>query len=160
MDFLGLHVMLETRMCNPEASSSKTTRTVVLFAAECASCASVFPAPCLGDFAYGEFIFFGERGTVYVYLNAFSEPAWEIVCSEFMAGDGEKIQSTVAAVADTANGQRLCASHVCPVCYSRNWTRWGELPAVGRIEIGVATFVAFNALSVEDQRRLIRSIAG
>lgn len=46
------------------------------FEAKCADCGSIFAKPELGDFAYGQFLFTGERGTVYAYFDAIDHPVW------------------------------------------------------------------------------------
>ena len=134
-------------------------RSVALFEAKCGACRQVFGAPSLGDFAYGQFLLFGERGSAYAYLDAIDHPVWMLIAAEIPPSNGDQILRITAALADRVQEQAFVPDQVCPECCSSQWESW-EGKRVGDIEIGDATFVAFHSLSDRVRRRRIRSLAG
>jgi hypothetical protein len=127
------------------------------FEASCAECGSHFAKPELGDFAYGQLLLTGERGTVYAYFEAIGHPVWDRlgVAAPTVHGEavhGSLIRAACAYFADPVGGQRLHSHHVCPKCLSQNLASWGGRK-LGEADVAVASFGRFVSLSPEDQLR-------
>lgn len=128
-----------------------------LFEARCANCGHCFGKPELGDFAYGQFLFTGERGTVYAYFEAIGHPVWARLEAAAPAVKdrfelGRLLQAACAYFADAIEGQRLCNEHVCPKCLSQHLASW-DGRKLGVTEVPVASFSRFTSLSEQDQLR-------
>jgi hypothetical protein len=145
---------------------------VMRFRARCAACGNSWASPLLSDQqSNGEFILFGERGRAFAYLGAFTEPAWDAIALVAASIVGPvpdrdwqpaaaRLQHVIAACADPVDGERLTMSHVCPSCQSTD-VLYGDGEAMGPIEIPIASFDSFMALSPEDRAvRLRELIAG
>ena len=120
----------------------------------CNHCRRTFAMPLLGDQSYGQFILFGEKGSVCGYLCAFTEPAWEDITQRLrQAGlfpdsehrDIPRFQDVIAASADAIQGQKLSMLPVCPSCSSDSVTWWDSKPLATR-EIPVVTFNEYRSL--------------
>jgi hypothetical protein len=130
---------------------------VGLFEARCAECDTVFAKPELGDFAYGQYLFTGERGTVYAYFEAIEHPVWARFSAVLPASKDRKeqglfITAACAHFADPVQDQRLLNQHVCPQCLSHNLASW-DGPKRGEVEVPTVSFSTFTSLSQEDQTR-------
>jgi hypothetical protein len=126
-----------------------------LFEASCADCGNLFGKPELGEFAYGQFLFTGERGSVYAYFEGIDHPVWvRLEASAPLLRDrteqGRAVQAACAYFADPVAEQRLQNQHVCPNCLSHNLATWGGRKR-GEAEIPVASFSRFLSLSEEGQ---------
>jgi hypothetical protein len=126
---------------------------VATFEARCAGCLEKFSYPDLGDFAYGSFVFTGERGNVHAYYEALGCPVWDFIApvvESCLSGVAERdhgkwIQTTCAGVADPIDGQRLCRRHVCPLCQSSQWSYW-QGQRTGSVHLPEVTFKGFLSL--------------
>ena len=133
---------------------------VATFTACCASCGGTFSHPDLGDFAYGLFVFTGERGTVFALLEAIGHPVFELVSRVLTdtntSGEdgGSLIPEVCANVADPVAAQRLRCHHVCPLCQSDSWKWWGG-ERTGAMDIADASYSEFQLLSEQEQRQRI-----
>lgn len=132
---------------------------IATFESKCASCHSVFAAPWLGEFAYGEFVLTGMRGNVYALLTAIGNEAWDLVQAVVPDVDVDTFQELLARLADPVNGQSWTMSHVCPRCESHEWTYWGG-DRMGNVDVPNATFNTFLALQpVEREQRALQLLA-
>ncbi len=127
---------------------NQKSHPVATFKARCSSCGSVCVHPSLGDFAYGEFIFSGERGTVYAVLSTFENPVWDFLQSlpdlqnESSATRGDRLRTACAILADPVKDQRLKPTLVCPDCAANTW-EWDLSDRRGTIDIPSVTFARF-----------------
>ena len=121
---------------------------------KCASCGKVFGSPHLGDFAYGQAILTGTRGSARAYLHAIDNEACEIVGSLIPDADTDTFWEVVARLADPIDGQSLTMSHVCPYCQSSDVDSWPDTIA-GSADVPCATFGAFLTLAAEHQKQRI-----
>jgi Zn finger protein HypA/HybF involved in hydrogenase expression len=116
---------------------------------KCMDCGKKFCSPRLGDFAYGSFVFSGEKGGVFGYFHALENPAWDFMTTVFTKNGsgrqadcdyGERLQAACAYFADAIKGQKLRNHSVCPHCYSANVEEVGsrnevvEVPEVSHVE--------------------------
>lgn len=129
------------------------------FKAKCASCGGEFSHPSLGDFAYGEFLFTGEEGTVYCHFKSLDHPVWglveRILSSQVATADrGATIQAACAALADPIKGQRFVNGHVCPICQSSSWESW-EGERVGSTDVPEAAFTQVLLLPLHEQEAAV-----
>jgi len=114
--------------------------------------------PLLSDFSYGEFILHGERQSVFGFLSAHDEPAWEDIEARLLrAGlfsasakrpDIDRFQRVIAASADAISGQRLVPFPVCPSCGSRS-VAYGDSKPQGVRGVSRVTFSEYQLLSDE-----------
>jgi hypothetical protein len=134
---------------------------VALFKATCGSCSAEFSAPHLGDFAYGEFIFTGELGTVHAFFDA-NNPVWGFLESVLpKSGESTKeqiargslLQATCAYLADAIEGQSLFNHQICPRCQSSKLSSWGG-ERTGSVELPEASFLRFMAQPESERQRL------
>ena len=128
-----------------------------LFEARCAACDAVFSKPELSDFAYGEFLFTGELGSVHAYFHAINHPLWTwledlLPASMDDTEQGRLLREACAHFADRVEGQRLLDGHVCPKCLSHSLASWSG-PRRGEAEIPMASFTRFSSLSEDDRLR-------
>jgi hypothetical protein len=109
---------------------------------KCMDCGKKFSCPDLGDFAYGSFVFSGEKGGVFGRFNALGNPAWDFIGTVLKQNGsgrqaecdyGERLQAACAHFADAIKGQRLVNHRVCPRCFSAN-VEWG-LPLKESVEV-------------------------
>jgi len=129
---------------------------IALCKAKCASCGAEFSQPELGDFAYGAFVFTGERGTVHAYFEVFEVPApvWNFLEDVLpQPHSGELLQGACAHFADPVTGQRLSNKFICPKCQSSNLAYWGG-ERTGFAEVPEASFSQFMGLPKSERRRL------
>ena len=129
-------------------------KTVEFFWSECNHCKRGFGLPILSDFSYGCFVFFGEKGSAYVYLEAINDSVWEEICSkilrlaglkEFTRKDSERLHWVIAACADKINGQGFIPEPLCPSCKSQD-VNYSRVKSAGVREISEATFQNFQSL--------------
>jgi len=138
---------------------------VATFEACCAQCDRKFVYPDLGDFAYGCFIFTGERGSVFAIFDAIESPIWERIAavvaevrpkiSEVL--QGRLIQNVCTLLADRIDGQSLRKGHVCPHCQSTDWKSW-QGARIGTVELPRVSFCQFLQLPGQDQETEIRRL--
>lgn len=132
-----------------------TLHSVQLFEASCRACHRTFAMPLLSDFSYGQFIFHGERGSVFGYLQALEDSAWEDMTARLQriglfpsSATSEQIDHfhrVVAASTDAISGQRLVSYPICPSCQSHTVSYGDSTPSVIR-EIPAVTFEEYLAL--------------
>jgi hypothetical protein len=143
-----------------------TTHSVQFFEASCRACHGSFAMPLLGDFSYGQFVFHGERGSAFGYLQALEAGAWEDITARLRrealfpsSPTSEQIghfHRVVAASADAISGQRLFSYPVCPSCQSYAVSYGDSTPTVIR-EIPAVTFEEYLALpDVARTQRLLQ----
>jgi hypothetical protein len=123
--------------------------------------------PLLGDQSYGQFIFHGEKGTVFGYLSSFEEPAWADITGRLQrAGlfttdksraDIEHLQRVIAASADPINGQTLLLYPICPGCRSRS-VEYGDSHPLDVREVPGVAFGGYHALSDQNRRERLRQL--
>jgi hypothetical protein len=133
---------------------------VQFFEAECRHCKWTFSMPLLGDQSYGQFIFHGDKGDVFVYLPAFEEPAWDDITKRLKdaglfadSADGPEIdrfQRVIAASADSIRRQTLELFPSCPRCHSDS-VSYGDSKPLGIHEIPRVTFDKYQLLSDEQK---------
>jgi hypothetical protein len=122
--------------------------------------------PLLGDFSYGQFIFHGERGSAFGYLQALQDCAWEDMTARLQrAGlfpssrksvQIDHFHRVVAALADAINGQRLLPHPIFPSCQSYAVSCDDSKPKVIR-EIPSVKFQEYLALpDVARTQRLLQ----
>lgn len=133
------------------------TRTFPTFEARCAECDALFGAPFLGDFAYGEFILTGSRGTAFSHLSAIGHSVWDYISSVIAETHPDALPEVVARLADPVDDQPLTGSHVCPKCGSTHWADWGGVKR-GFVDISPATFEALLSLPPEDRRQRVLNV--
>jgi len=144
-----------------------TSHRVQFYEASCRHCRRTFSIPLLGDQSYGQFIFHGEKGSVFGYLSAFEEPAWEDIEHRLQqAGtytppqsrtDIERFQRVVAACADPIGGQALVLLPLCPGCHSQSVEYRDSKPLDIRDIPGV-TFRDYHALSAQARTERVRQL--
>jgi len=125
--------------------------------ARCGSCGHEFACPQLGDFSYGEFIFYGERGSVQAYFQAIDNPVWNFL--KKVLGDhgtrpalGPTLQAACAHFADPIEGQALINHIVCPLCFSTKMDWYGG-DVAGSVEVLPVSFESFQSLSEPERHR-------
>jgi len=144
-----------------------TSNRVQFYEASCRHCRRTFSIPQLGDQSYGQFIFHGEKGSVFGYLSAFEEPAWEDIMGRlegaglFTASrsraDIDHFQRVIAASADPINGQTLFLYPICPGCRSRS-VEYGDSNPLDIREIPGVTFRGYHALSDQNRTERLRQL--
>jgi hypothetical protein len=124
----------------------------------CAGCNLAFPSPDLGDFSYGQFIFFGVGGTAHAFYAALECPVWDFISAlvdKHMPASrpearGQCIQHACTIFADRVDGQHWTLRHVCPHCLSQRMTYWGGTE-LGEVDVPVATFTSFLGLPLDER---------
>jgi hypothetical protein len=144
-----------------------TSHRVQFYEASCHHCRRTFSIPLLGDQTYGQFIFHGEKGSVFGYLSASEEPAWEDITERLeRAGllttprsrpDIEHLQRVIAASADPINGETLLLYPICPGCRSRS-VEYGDSRPSDTREIPGVTFRDYHALSEQNRTESLRQL--
>jgi len=142
-----------------------TSHRIQFYEASCRHCRRTFPIPLLGDQSYGEFIFHGEKGSVFGYLSAFEEPAWEDITSRLeraglfttprSSANIDHFQRVIAACSDPISGQTLRLYPICPGCRSRS-VEYGDSRPLDIREIPGVTFRDYHALSDQDRAGRLR----
>lgn len=122
---------------------------------KCASCNWIGGTPEVGDFAYGQFIFAGEQGTIHAIHNSIENSNWDWV--SVFAENAGNIPEIVARIADPIDGQRLRTNQVCPNCLESNW-EWWDGKRICLKEIPDATFATFENLNDQRKSEAIRQI--
>ena len=134
-----------------------------LFEAQCEHCRYSFSQPHLSNFNYVDFLFTGEKGTVYGYFYAIDNPVWNYVDSLFSIygnsaksreGVGAILQTACAYLADPIEGQRLRNRSVCPICQSAR-IKIVEENCVGLLEIPSVSFSSFMSMSDSARQQLV-----
>lgn len=148
---------------NRHTNSISEMRRVEFVMPGCSHCHQTFLVPHLGDFDYGQFILYGDRGTAFGYLSALDCPVWAEIESRLSKIAGlrafdtkesiNRLQEVVAASADRIEGQRLGLMPTCPFCHSHALGYQGPTHPSTR-EIPVVTFKDLEALPdvARDQR--------
>lgn len=142
-----------------------TSHRIQFYEASCRHCRRTFSMPLLGDQSYGQFIFHGEKGSVFGYLSSFEEPAWADITGRLQrAGlftksraDIEHLQRVIAASADPIDGQTLLLCPICPGCRSRS-VEYGDSQPLDRREIPGVTSGAYHALSDQNRTERLRQL--
>src|SRR6267154_6330297 len=137
---------------------TSASHLVQFFKASCHACGHRFSMPLLSDFSYGQFILHGERQSVFGFLSAHDEPAWEDIDDRLLrAGlfsasatrpDIDRFHRVVAASADAIGGQHLVPFPVCPSCGSRS-VAYGDSRPQGIRDVPRVTFGEYQLLSDE-----------
>jgi hypothetical protein len=143
---------------NKLSAMTATSHSVQFFEASCDACRHRFSMPLLSDFSYGEFILHGERQTIFGFLSAHDEPAWDDIegrlrrAGLFSASatrlEIDRFQRVIAASADTISGERLVLFPVCPSCGSRSLAYDDSKPQ-GIRDVPRVTFGEYQLLSDE-----------
>jgi hypothetical protein len=144
-----------------------TSHRVQFYEASCRHCRRTFPTPLLGDQSYGQFIFHGETGSVFGYLSAFEESAWEDITERLQraglfaasrrGADIDHFQRVIAASADPINGETLFLFPICPGCHSRS-VEYGDSKPLDIREIPSVTFLGYHALSDRNRTERVRQL--
>ncbi len=143
------------------------TQRVPFYEASCRHCRRTFSIPLLGDQGYGQFIFHGEKGSVFGFLFALEEPAWAdientlrragLYTTSYSRPGAGRFQRVVAASADPIGGQPLVLLPVCPGCRSRS-VEYGDSKPLDIREIRRVTFDAYQSLSDQDKTGRLRQL--
>ena len=112
-----------------------TTHRVQFYEASCHHCRRTFSIPLLGDHSYSQFILHGERGSVFGYLSAYEEPAWEDITARLgwlfttsrNRADIDRFQRVIAASADPIGGNSNPCG-ITPVTVKISPSTWIFLP--------------------------------
>ena len=129
---------------------------------KCMDCGKKFSSPKLGDFSYGSFVFYGEKGGVSGYFQALENPVWDFMTTVFKKNGsgrqadcdyGDRIQAACAHFADAIKGQRLCNNQVCPRCYSANIEEVCKLNEI--VEVHEVSHVEFLSLPASVRRQKV-----
>jgi hypothetical protein len=144
-----------------------TAHSVQFHEASCRHCRRSFAIPLLGDQNHGQFIFYGEKGSVFGYLSSLEDPAWvEITERLGRAGlftssrsrtDIDHFQRVVAACADPISGQKLVLLPVCPGCRSRS-VEYGASKPLDVREVPGVTFCSYQNLSDQSRMEALRRL--
>jgi DNA-directed RNA polymerase subunit RPC12/RpoP len=127
-------------------------KDIATFEAKCAECGKAFEHPSLGDFAYGENIFYTNDGMHQVWVSAFS--AFPQRVKKLIDGPQPmKFWDILASCADPVNGQKFVAKIICPHCNSDGLESW-EGRRIGMTSIQEATFL--RVLDLEDSTLALR----
>lgn len=142
-----------------------TAHRVQFYEASCRHCRRTFSVPLLGEQSYGQFIFYGEKGTAFGLLVAAEQSAWADVeerlrqAGLFTASGPrsqiEHFQRVVAASADPIHGQTLLLYPICPECRSRS-LEYGAAKPLDIREIPEVTFGAYQLLSDHNKMERLR----
>jgi hypothetical protein len=136
---------------------------VATYHARCKECRKDFPYPWLGDFSYGPFLFAGEKGGVFGYVNALNHPVWDFLESILIKhGSGkqadsdhaDRLQAAFVHFADRIKGQELCIHDVCPVCRSSQVDLW-PTENIGTIEVDEITYMEFLSFPESVRRQKV-----
>ena len=148
---------------------TESVYTAAFFPAECKDCGAKFSLPTLSDFAYGSFIFCGEKGRAFAYLDAIGNPGWDEIRGLLLAisglekfeanADADRFQYAVARCADEVYGERLQVGWRCPECLSSSVTCYVDVISQHK-EIPVVTFSKFKAMSVHEKIDLLTELWG
>ena len=130
---------------------------IALLEAKCGACGFEFAHPQLSDFSYGQFVFTGELGTVYAFIEV-PNPVWMMLDSALKSTNSRKdqgalLQAAAAHFADPIDGQRLLRRPVCPKCQSSELASWSGIKQ-GEADIPRASYDAFVSRPIEDQKRV------
>jgi len=98
-------------------------KNIPAFEAKCAQCASQFDHPGIGDFTYGENIFYTIDGRQKVWVSALSTFPQRVI-SMLDPSRSKKLWDILASLADPVDGQKLVARIVCPYCASDHMDYW------------------------------------
>ncbi|WP_338846315.1 hypothetical protein V8J88_21465 [Massilia sp. W12] len=138
---------------------------VTTFEAKCSNCSETSFFPELGDFAYGDFIFYGEGGSAFGYFSAHGNSAWAVIEALIPAsGTGNQsgakheqlIQAACAAMADPISNQTLSNRRRCPHCGSMSFEYWSGAQGQ-KMDVRQVEHVRFLALSREAQKKALNA---
>jgi len=133
-------------------------REISTFQAKCHQCSASFSHPSLGDFSYGENLFFTGDGKHSVYANAFDEFPKKV---RQLLGDEDPSQfwNVLASLADPISEQPLIQKLVCPHCGSTSLESWNG-NRVGSLSVPPASFQGSSQLNDNDLSRRIQKALG
>ncbi|MGE0632635.1 MAG: hypothetical protein AB7O96_09520 [Pseudobdellovibrionaceae bacterium] len=136
------------------------TKKARFFGGSCRGCGQTFAVPCSADFACGEIILTGHKGTVFAYLTLFNPIADEVrnILESLGKDDVESILPVVLSkIADTIEGQTLQLPKVCPSCQSDK-VSLNESQIIAEQEIPIASFKRFLISSKSEREREITEL--
>ena len=124
--------------------------------AKCGSCGAEFEHPSIGDFSYGEIIFYTEDGKNQAYANAFDSFPQKI--KDILDTLGlNAFWDTLATISDPVCGQQLVSSIRCSSCSSQIIEYW-EGERVGEKIIPDVSYEFSSQLNKVQLLALVKSI--
>ena len=139
------------------------TRTAYNFRNTCLNCFNDIEFPLLGDFAYGEIIFQTKDAKGFCIAVLIDNKTFDFITEvlehnkDFKSkkADPEKI---LALIADKVDGKEFTTDYpICPICKSRQRS-YGDNIRTTKIELGFATWTAFESLSQEGKLTKLQEV--
>jgi hypothetical protein len=119
-------------------------KSVTTFEAKCAKCKQIFSHPSLGDFVYGESLFYTADGKHQVYVSAFSEFPQRV--RALIPNESSLFWPALASLSDKFEGNSFIADLCCPFCSSTEIECWEGDPT-GILNLSEVSFNISSLLS-------------
>ncbi|RBP39575.1 hypothetical protein DES53_1092 [Roseimicrobium gellanilyticum] len=143
------------------------SHTLRFFRTRCLDCGADFAIPDLGEFLYGQFIWYGERGDAFAYFDAIASPMFEHIRSLLRKAVGypqspssheiDRFHWVVAGCAEKITDQQLLPRRVCPSCRSRNLSVDDGDPVADRL-VEEASYDEFLAKPALEQLSMVAQL--